>query len=217
MEKLEHSSLSAYLRKLYDIEPLTLEEEVQLSTVIQKGLKAREKLEAAADAAEYEKLEQQVWEGDAARNKLVEHNLRFTPYVLKKTPSWIYGNMPMEDLISEGNIAMIKAAEKWVPQPGIKFVGYSRRAIEGAAVREVEKHGFTIRISSNAHEQIRKIKYNEALLIQQLLREPTLEELSEKTEISVKRIKELGALLLMQPTSLDISSAERLDLSESEE
>lgn len=214
MEKLEHSSLSAYLRKLYGIDPLTIEEEVALHEIIKKGIAARNKL---ATNPGNEELQEIAFEGIEARNKLVYHNLRFVAYVLKDTPTWIHGRIPMEDLISEANEAMVKAAEKWVPRPGIKFIGYVELALRGAVTRYFEKFGYTIRIPSNAHEQIRKLKYNERVLMQQLLRDPTIEELSETTGISIKRIKELDSLLIMQPSSLDVSNSDKLDINESEE
>ena len=188
----EQSALSAFLRYLYAIKPLTMEEEVDLALRIQAG-------------------------DIFAKNTLVERNLRFVPYVVKQTPSWVYGPANMEDLISAGYEAMMVAADKWKPQSGIRFVGFCRPFIERAIVRYVEKHGYVIRLPSNVHEQIRKVKYVETLLRQKLLRDPTLEEIAEKIGTSVKQIKKITSYMNVQPSSLDALNTEHLDLFDKDE
>ena len=190
--ELEQSALSAFLKKLYKLKPLTWDEEAKLAIRIKAG-------------------------DLYAKDELVERNLRFVPYVVKQTPSWVYGPIPMEDLIAAGYEAMMTAAEKWEPQPGIKFVGFARLFIERAVIRYVEKHGFVIRLPSNVHEQIRKIKYIEMILTQQLLRDPTIDEISESTGISVKQIRKVTNYMGIQPASLDTINTEHLDTFEKDE
>ena len=182
----EHNALSSFLRQLYEIEPLSIEEEVILAERIQNG-------------------------DELARNKLVEHNLRFIPYVLKKMPQWQYSNIAFEDFIACGYEALLLAAKKWKPQEGIKFVGFAKPFIERSVVRYTENHGNIIRLPSNVIEEIRRIKYAETQLIKQLNCEPTIDQVSNATNLSQKRIRQLLSFIQLQPSSLEALNTDHLD------
>jgi len=183
---MEQNALSSFLRKLYDIEPLTEQEEVELAKRIQNG-------------------------DEFAIDELVEHNLRFIPYVLKKMPQWQYSNIAYEDFIACGYEAMLLAARKWKPQSGIKFVGFARSFIERAVVRYTENHSNTIRLPSNVIEEIRRMKYTETRLIKQLNRQPTIEEVAITARLTQKRIRQLLSFIQLQPSSLEAMNTDHLD------
>lgn len=183
---MEQNALSSFLRQLYDIEPLTITEEIELAEQIQKG-------------------------DEFARNKLVEHNLRFIPYVLKKMPQWQYSSIAFEDFIACGYEALLLAAKKWKPQDGIKFVGFARPFIERAIVRYTENHGNTIRLPSNVIEEIRRMKYAETQLTKDLNCEPTIEQVANATNLTEKRIRQLLSFIQLQPSSLEALNTDHLD------
>lgn len=183
---MEQNALSSFLRQLYDIEPLSIEEEFKLSAQIQNG-------------------------DERARNKLVEHNLRFIPYVLKKMPQWQYSNIAFEDFIACGYEALLLAAKKWKPQDGIKFVGFAKPFIERAIVRYTENHGNIIRLPSNVIEEIRRMKYAETQLTKGLNCDPTIEQVANATNLTPKRIRQLLSFIQLQPSSLEALNTDHLD------
>jgi RNA polymerase primary sigma factor len=116
-------------------------------------------------------------EGDeTARSKLIESNLRLVIPVAKKYRGM---GLPFGDLIQEGNIGLMRAADKFDPEKGFRFSTYATWWIRQAVQRAVANKGRTIRVSVHMGEKVRKMArtYNE--LSVQLQREPTDEEVAE--------------------------------------
>jgi RNA polymerase primary sigma factor len=180
----DKNALSDYLRSLYNVEPLTLEEEESLARRIQAG-------------------------DEMALEKLITHNLRFVVSVIKNTPAWHHGTMPMEDLLAMGNEALLKAGRRWVPKNNSRFATYAINFILKDVRRGIDNYGNLIRIPVNVAEEIRRMKYTERVLTQKLGREPRSSELADELEIHEKRVTKLKALLLREPVSLDTYNQEK--------
>src|SRR5918994_6874714 len=128
-------------------------------------------------------------EGDkTARSKLVEKNLRLVIPVAKKYRGM---GLPFGDLIQEGNIGLMRAADKFDPDRGFRFSTYATWWIRQAVQRAVADKGRTIRVPVHMGEKIRKMAraYNE--LSEELRREPTDEEVAERLDWTPERVREV--------------------------
>jgi RNA polymerase primary sigma factor len=158
-------------------------------------------------------------EGDeTARSKLIEKNLRLVIPVAKKYRGM---GLPFGDLIQEGNVGLIRAADKFDPEKGFRFSTYATWWIRQAVQRAVADKGRTIRVPVHMGEKIRKMAraYNE--LWARLEREPTDEEVANILGWEVDRVKEVKSAIpdatsLNQPLSSDEGSSEVGDLIEDE-
>jgi DNA-directed RNA polymerase sigma subunit (sigma70/sigma32) len=184
--KSRKNALTDYLQALYNIPTLTQAEEVGLAHLIAQG-------------------------DDYALEKLVTHNLRFVVSVIKKMPNWSHSNMPMEDLLSFGNEALMNAARKWQPQGKIRFASYAKKFIQLDVQRGVANTKNIIRLPVNITEEVRRIKYATRMLTQELGRTPTDRELATKLNVSPNRIAYINSILNKEPVSLEIYNSEHLD------
>jgi len=158
-------------------------------------------------------------EGDEkARSKLIEKNLRLVIPVAKKYRGM---GLPFGDLIQEGNIGLMKAADKFDPERGFRFSTYATWWIRQAVQRAVADKGRTIRVPVHMGEKMRKMArtYNE--LSTELEREPTDQEAAERIGWEVERVKEVKRVIpdatsLNQHLSSDEGSSELGDLVEDE-
>ena len=183
--KNKRNSLSDYMRSLYGIPTLSIEEERTLAKLIATG-------------------------DELALEKLVTHNLRFVVKTIKNTPTWHHSGVDMEDLLGFGNEALLLAARKWKPQGDIRFISYARKVILTEVNRGVANTKNLIRLPVNITEEIRRTKYVERMLTQELQREPTETELAERLGTTTKRIAHLNSILNKEPVSLDSFNADHL-------
>jgi RNA polymerase primary sigma factor len=155
---------------------------------------------------------------ETARSKLIEKNLRLVIPLAKKDRGM---GLPFGDLIQEGNIGLMRAADKFDPEKGFRFSTYATWWIRQAIQRAVADKGRTIRVPVHMGEKIRKMArvYNE--LSADLEREPSDEEVAERLGWDVDRVKAVKSAIpdatsLNQPLSSEEGSSELGDLVEDE-
>ncbi|MCH8495872.1 MAG: RNA polymerase sigma factor RpoD/SigA, partial [Balneolales bacterium] len=158
----ESRTLDQYFNEMSQYPQISVEEEVRLAEAI-----------AAGD--------------ESARNRLVEANLRFVVSTAKKFQGQ---GMPLNDLIAEGNIGMIKAAERFDPTRGFKFISYAVWWIRQSILQALAVKGRIVRLPLNVIGDINKIRKVQSDLEQQLERPPTARELSDHIDATVIGILE---------------------------
>lgn len=147
------------------------------------------------------KLANRIAEGDqSAKNELVEANLRL---VVSLARHYQGCGLSYQDLIQEGNIGLIKAAEKFDVSKGFRFSTYASWWIKQALSRAIADQSRTIRIPVHMTENINKFKKTERELLSKLNREPKVKEIADAMGISEKQAKEIQSYIV-EPTSLDI-------------
>jgi RNA polymerase primary sigma factor len=126
-----------------------------------------------------------------AMAELVKRNLRFVISVAKK-----YQNrgLPLTDLIGEGNVGLLTAARKFDPDQGVKFISYAVWWIRQAILASLARQGRTVRVPLNRTADLSRIVRTAEALRQELRREPTPEEISKSTGLSLEVVQSLAAL-----------------------
>src|SRR5438477_12561212 len=139
-------------------------------------------------------------EGDeGAKRRLIESNLRL---VMAITRNYTKANVPLLDLIQEGNLGLIRAVEKFDYRLGFKLSTYATWWIRKAITRALADQGRTIRLPVHVADQVRRLLRARRQLAQKLNREPTLAELARETGFPEKRVQELLDLV-EDPVSLE--------------
>jgi RNA polymerase primary sigma factor len=139
-------------------------------------------------------------EGDeAAKKRLIESNLRL---VMAITRNYTKANVPLLDLIQEGNLGLIRAVEKFDYRLGFKLSTYATWWIRQAITRALADQGRTIRLPVHVADQVRRLLRARRQLAQKFNREPTLAELARETQQSEERVRELLELM-ENPVSLE--------------
>jgi RNA polymerase primary sigma factor len=139
-------------------------------------------------------------EGDEeAKRKLIESNLRL---VMAITRNYTRANVPLLDLIQEGNLGLIRAVEKFDYRLGFKLSTYATWWIRQAITRALADQGRTIRLPVHVADQVRRLLRARRQLAQKLNHEPSLAELARETQQSEERVRELLELV-ENPVSLE--------------
>ncbi len=180
-------AINLYLREVSAIPLLTAEEEVELARRMERGRAAEAKLKRATDlsAAERERLEREVQDGEQARKQLIQANSRLVISLAKK---YIGRGVPFLDLIQEGNMGLMRAVEKFDYRRGHKFSTYATWWIRQSITRAIADQGRTIRVPVHMSDRIRRL-YSVARRLEQTLgREPTPEEIADEMGLPLRKV-----------------------------
>ena len=190
-----------YLNEIGRVDLLLAEEEVNLAKRIDAGREAAEILDSRIDldVEQRVRLRRIEREGRLAKRHLTESNLRLVVSIAKR---YVGRGMSLSDLIQEGNLGLMRAVDKFDYTRGYKFSTYATWWIRQMISRSIADQSRTIRIPVHLVETMNKIKRVERQLIQELGREPTVEEVAAKVELSIERLEEFKRLQV-DPTSLD--------------
>lgn len=169
------NSIKMYMREMGKIDMLSADEEHHLASLVAQGDKN-------------------------ARNQLVEANLRLVCSLAKHYQGC---GLTYQDLIQEGNIGLIKAAEKFDVEKGFRFSTYATWWIKQAISRAIADQARTIRVPVHMAENINKVKKIERQLLAELQHEPTNAEIAKAMKMSEDQIAEIKSYMT-DTTSLDI-------------
>lgn len=175
----QHSNeiFQMYLKDISRKKLLNSSEEIELGRLIKKGGN----------------------EGEIAKKKLVQANLRLVISIAKK---YVGQGVLFMDLVQEGSLGLIKAAERFDYKQGFKFSTYATWWIRQTIIRSIANTSKTIRIPVHMNDKIRNYKRTKVLLNFKLGREPSVEELSIQLKISPKKIKNIKNAIFSEPVSL---------------
>jgi RNA polymerase primary sigma factor len=196
-----------YLKEIGKIDLLTASDEVALARRIEAGVLAARRIAALEDAEpgsavsedELAPLEAMVADGYWAKKELTEANLRLVVSIAKR---YLGRGLLFLDLIQEGNLGLIRAVEKFDYTKGFKFSTYATWWIRQAITRAIADQARTIRIPVHMVETINTVLRVQRQLLQELGREPTLEELADKLRTTPGRVREIQRLA-QEPVSLE--------------
>jgi RNA polymerase primary sigma factor len=196
-----------YLKEIGRVSLLTGMEEVTLAKRIEAGGQAAVRLaelEAAGRIDELElvarrRLERTSRDGERAKSELIQANLRLVVSIAKR---YVGRGMHLLDLIQEGNLGLMRAVEKFDYTKGFKFSTYATWWIRQAITRAIADQARTIRIPVHMVESINKVHRIQRQMMQELEREPTVEELAAKVDMTPDRVREIMRIS-QDPLSLD--------------
>ena len=181
----EDDILQFYLKEIGKIKLLKTEEEKQLGKLI------KEKKDAVA------------------KRKLIQANLRLVVSIAKR---YVGQGVLFMDLVQEGSIGLIRAAEKFDYSKNFKFSTYATWWIKQSIIRAIANHSKTIRIPVHMADKIRRYKSAYAILSSDLDREPTEQELADFLCVSISKLRKIRDSIILEPISLETSVTDDLCL-----
>ena len=202
-----------YLKEIGKVPLLTADEEIRLATAMSAGNAAKERMVAAEKEGEVipeeelAALKKDVKQGEKAKQKLAEANLRLVVSIAKR---YVGRGMLFLDLIQEGNLGLIKAVEKFDYTKGYKFSTYATWWIRQAISRAIADQARTIRIPVHMVETINKVIRVSRQLMQELGHDPSPEEISEEMGMPVDKVREI-LKIAQEPVSLETPIGEEED------
>lgn len=229
------NSIDIYLNQIGKIPRLSIEDEVYYAQQVRKYMiliavkpdllspPSHEQWAVAADIS-VKQLNTRLRQGERARQKMIEANLRLVISIAKKFRA---PNLELLDLIQEGNLGLYRAVEKYEPERGFRFSSYACWWIRQAISRAIYQQSRVIRLPLHVFEKLSKLRKVQQQLMNELGRKPTFEELSTATEIDVNQIQDYlkasspvisldSKLNPEQPTTLlDIAEIPSVNLEES--
>ncbi len=195
-----------YLKEIGRVPLLTAEDEVRLAKRIELGVAAAERLGELEEANlglvpddEAVELRALIADGEAAKQALIQANLRLVVSIAKR---YLGRGMLFLDLIQEGNLGLMRAVDKFDHTKGFKFSTYATWWIRQAITRAIADQARTIRIPVHMVETINKVMRIQRQMVQELEREPTVEELALRVDMSPGRVREIQRIA-QDPLSLD--------------
>jgi RNA polymerase primary sigma factor len=190
-----------YLKEIGRVPLLNAELEVEIAQTIEEGNAAAARLAAhelalsgdgndadLLDAGELSRNRRLMRKGLKAKDELIEANLRLVVSIAKR-----YRNRGLAflDLIQEGNLGLMRAVDKFDHTKGFKFSTYATWWIRQAITRAIADQARTIRIPVHMVETINKVVWAQRQLLQELGREPTIEEVAQRVELPMERVREI--------------------------
>jgi RNA polymerase primary sigma factor len=163
LKEIANDSIRLYLCEIGKVPLLTAKEEIDLARAIRRG-------------------------DQTAKQRLAEANLRLVVSIAKK---YIGRGLSFLDLIQEGNIGLFRAVEKFDPNRGFKFSTYATWWIRQAITRAIADQARTIRIPVHMVETINKLTHAQRRLVQELGREPLIEELAAEMDMDIKKVRHI--------------------------
>jgi RNA polymerase primary sigma factor len=190
-----------YLKEIGRVPLLNAELEVEIAQAIEEGNRAAALLAAhelalenggppedLLEAGTLSRKKRLVREGQKAKDELIEANLRLVVSIAKR-----YRNRGLAflDLIQEGNLGLMRAVDKFDHTKGFKFSTYATWWIRQAITRAIADQARTIRIPVHMVETINKVVWVQRQLLQELGREPSIEEVAQRVELPTERVREI--------------------------
>ncbi|MBW4652316.1 MAG: RNA polymerase sigma factor RpoD [Kaiparowitsia implicata GSE-PSE-MK54-09C] len=194
-------SIRLYLQEIGRIRLLRADEEIELARKIADLLELERIREKLLDQLSREPLDaewaqavdmalpafrRRLYIGRRAKDKMVQSNLRLVVSIAKK---YMNRGLSFQDLIQEGSLGLIRAAEKFDHEKGYKFSTYATWWIRQAITRAIADQSRTIRLPVHLYETISRIKKTTKLLSQEMGRKPTEEEIATRMEMTIEKLR----------------------------
>jgi RNA polymerase primary sigma factor len=191
VERDDEDLVRLYLTDIGQYTLLTKDDEVRLAKAIEAGKEAIEELDAGGkdvSATRRRELRRTARQGEEAERQFVQSNLRLVVSIAKK-----YRNqgLPFLDLIQEGTIGLVRAAEKFDYRKGFKFSTYATWWIRQAVARALADKARTIRMPVHVVEKLNKIVRSERKLRAELGREPTAAEIGKDLDLTADEVEHI--------------------------
>jgi RNA polymerase primary sigma factor len=201
-DSIGSDSVRLYLSEIGQVPLLTADEEKDLGKRIKAGLVAQAKLNASTgdlSFAERRKLQRATKDGEKAKDHMVRANLRLVVSVARR---YDRKELQLADLIQEGNIGLMHAADKYDYEKGFKFSTYATWWIRQSMTRALADQGRNIRIPGHMMEVVNRVQRAERDLTAELGRMPTPEEVALRSSLTVEKLLDIMQLAI-PTTSLD--------------